>query len=46
MKTNKKNRFLLSALASIGFAAPSAFAATYYWDSDDITAGFGSPPGT
>ncbi|PAW75197.1 MAG: hypothetical protein B9S38_02215 [Verrucomicrobiia bacterium Tous-C4TDCM] len=46
MKTNKKNRFLLSALASIGFAAPSAFAATYYWDNDGTTAGFGTAAGT
>lgn len=46
MKTNKKNRFLLSALASIGFAAPSAFAATYYWDNNGTGTGFGTAAGT
>ena len=38
---------LASALAALfNLAAPSASAATYYWDSDGTVAGFGSTTGT
>ena len=46
MKLRIQNRFLLSALTCIGLASPMAFAATYYWDNNGSTAGFGTAAGT
>jgi autotransporter-associated beta strand protein len=52
MKTLKlskpDNLFATVALAALltQFAAPSAFPATYYWDTDGTTAGFGNVAGT
>ncbi|OYV06214.1 MAG: hypothetical protein CFE26_07530, partial [Verrucomicrobiales bacterium VVV1] len=46
MKPKNQNRFLLSALACIGLASHAAFAATYYWDNNGSTAGFGTAAGT
>lgn len=48
MKPKSSNRFLLAAITLVGLslATPSAFAATYYWDNDGTTAGFGTAAGT
>lgn len=45
MKPLTKNRFLLS-LAIVGLVSPLAFGATYYWDTNGTTAGFGTASGT
>lgn len=52
MKTRISNPFR-SAISAIiatitlgGFAAPSVFAVSYYWDNDGATAGFGTAAGT
>ena len=37
---------IISILTFSGFAAPSVFAASYYWDNDGTTAGFGTAAGT
>jgi fibronectin-binding autotransporter adhesin len=44
MKTNRNNLLLLAAI-SMACTAPIAFAADYYWDSDDTTPGFGNTTG-
>jgi autotransporter-associated beta strand protein len=48
MKLKSSNRFLLAAitLAGLSVAMPPASAATYYWDNDGTTAGFGTAAGT
>ena len=48
MKTNKPNRFLLTVISWAGFifAAPCAFAQSYYWDGNDNASGFGTAGGT
>ena len=50
-KLTRQHPFLTVPLAVLSafltlLAVPSAFAATYYWDSDGATAGFGTTAGT
>jgi fibronectin-binding autotransporter adhesin len=46
MKTESTRRHLLAIAASSLMAVSSASAATYYWDSNSTTAGFGNTAGT
>ena len=48
MKAKSNSRLLLLGLTAITvtLAAPSAVAATYYWDNNGATAGFGTAAGT